>query len=76
MSTTDGYNTWYREPQTTDTTKQSKETYGFFKCMSCIYYLGGVKCEKNVFIAYSGCDTSQCGKYKQGKICRHCGRAT
>ena len=45
-------------------------------CPTCRNHKGGLKCAKNVFIAFVGANTSECWAYEKGMQCRHCGMIT
>ncbi len=45
-----------------------------FRCDTCINYEGDLKCDKGVFIAFTGANLNNCHAYKLGKKCPHCGR--
>jgi hypothetical protein len=38
---------------------------GGFICPDCKFYKGGVGCEKNMFISFTGCWTKDCSSFKQ-----------
>ena len=45
-----------------------------FICKGCANYKGGCGCEKDIFIAFAGGNTSSCVYFVTGKECPHCGR--
>ena len=47
-----------------------------FRCDSCVYYDGAMRCQKNVFIAFVGANMGECRYYQWGITCKHCGRRT
>lgn len=47
-----------------------------WKCPGCANYRSVGGCKKRVFIAYVGCDTSQCNHFQEGVKCQHCGKVT
>lgn len=47
-----------------------------FRCERCIHYEGGCECDLNIFIYAVDIDMSQCWGFREGKVCRHCGKRT
>ena len=45
-------------------------------CPTCRNHEGGLRCAKNVFIAFVGANMSECWAYESGVECRHCGKIT
>ena len=45
-------------------------------CPFCVNYKGALVCVKNVFIAFTQANMKGCKFYKQGRKCKHCGKAT
>lgn len=45
-------------------------------CLACVNYLGKLRCQRNVFIAFTGANMSLCCYYQQSQICIHCGNVT
>lgn len=55
--------------------KQSQDMgWGNFKCSGCKNYGGGCICNKGIFVAFEGANTSTCVYFDEGQACPHCGR--
>lgn len=73
MSTTDA-----SEKRTTiaDIMVAQSPTIDGWICPTCKNHEGGLKCAKNIFIAFVGANTSECYAYEKGLKCRHCAKIT
>jgi hypothetical protein len=49
---------------------------GGWICEQCVHYIGPMKCEFNIFIAFVGANMKKCRLYEQGRECKHCHKFT
>ena len=72
-------NTWECPPYTYVSWVPQHYSEGYapdFQCERCVHYKGGTGCDLDIFIYASGIDMSTCLGFKEGVICRHCGKRT